>query len=44
MVFGIRCLQSDLKAAKPSLSPYVQNVYRIEVKYLSLVIVHQGLS
>ena len=42
-VFGIRCLKSGLRAAKPSLSPYVQNIYRIEVKYIFLEVVHQGL-
>jgi len=43
-VFGIRCLKSGLRAAKPSLSPYVQNIYRIEVKYVFLEVVHRGLS
>lgn len=43
-VFGIRRLKSGLRAAKPSLSPYVQNIYRIEVKYIFLEVVHQGLS
>ena len=43
-MFGIRSLKSGLRAAKPSLSPYFQNIYRIEVKYIFLEIVHQGLS
>ena len=34
MVFGIRHLKSGRRAAKPSLTPYVQNFYRIEVKYI----------
>ena len=41
---GIRRLKPGLRAAKPSLSPYVQNIYRIEEKNIFLVIVHQGLS
>ena len=41
---GIRRLKPGLRAAKPSLSPYVQNIYRIEVKSIFLGIVHQGLS
>ena len=32
-----------LRAAKPNLSPYVHDIYRIEVKYIFLGIVHQGL-
>ena len=43
-VFGIRRLKSGLRTAKPSLSPYVQNIYGIEVKYIFLEVVHQGLS
>ena len=43
-VFGIRRPKSGLRAAKPSLSPYVQNIYRIEVKYIFLEVVHQALS
>ena len=43
-MFGIRRLKSSLTAAKPSLSPYDQNIYRIEVKYIFLEIAHQGLS
>ena len=41
---GIRRLKTGLRAAKTNLSPYVQNIYRIEVKYIFLGIVHQGLS
>ena len=44
MVCGIRRLKTGLRAAKPNLSPYVQNIYRIEQKYLFLEIVCQGLS
>ena len=44
LVFGIKRLKSGLRAAKPSVSPYGQNIYRIEVKYIFLEIVHQGLS
>ena len=33
---GIRRLKPGLRAAKPSLSPYVQNIYRIEVKFIIL--------
>ena len=40
---GIRRLKPGLRAGKPNLSPYVQNIYRIEVKYIFLEIVHQGL-
>ena len=43
-MFGIRRLKSSLTAAKPSLSPYDQNIYRIEVKYIFLEIAHQGPS
>ena len=43
-MFGIRRLKSGLRAAKARLSPYVQNIYRIEIKYIFLEIVHQGLS
>ena len=43
-MFDIRRLKSGLRAAKPRLSPYVQNIYRIEIKYIFLEIVHQGLS
>ena len=42
-MFGIRRLKSGLRAAKPSLSPCVQNIYQIEIKYIFLEIVHQGL-
>ena len=41
---GIRRLKTGLRAAKPNLSPYVQNIYRIEQKYLFLGVVCQGLS
>ena len=40
---GIRRLKPGPRAGKPNLSPYVQNIYRIEVKYIFLEIVHQGL-
>ena len=43
-MFGVRRLKSGLRAAKPRLSPYVQNINRIEIKYIFLEIVHQGLS
>ena len=43
-MFGIRRLKSGLRAVKPSLSPYIQNIYRIEENYIFLEIVHQGLS
>ena len=43
-MFGIRRLKSGLRAAKPRLSPYVLTIYRIEIKYIFLEIVHQGLS
>ena len=43
-VFSISRLKSGLRAVKPSLSPYVQNIYRIEVKYIFLEVVHQGIS
>ena len=38
-MFGVRRLKSGLRAAKPRLSPYVQNIYRIEIKYIFLEIV-----
>ena len=41
---GIRRLKPGLRAAKPNLSPYAPNIYRIQVKYIFLGIVHQGLS
>ena len=41
---GIRRLKTGLRAAKPNLSPYVPNIYRIEQKHLFLGIVYQGLS
>ena len=40
-MFGIRRLKSGLRAVKPSLSPYVQNIYGIELKYIFLEIVHR---
>jgi len=43
-VCGIRRLKPGLRAGKPNLPPYVQHIYRIEVKYIFLEIVHQGLS
>ena len=44
MVCGIRRQKPGLRAGKPNLSPCVQNIDRIEVKYIFLGIVHQGLS
>ena len=41
---GIRRLKTGLRAAKPNLSPYVQNIYRIGQKYLFLGVGCQGLS
>ena len=43
-VCGMRRQKPGLRTAKPNLSPYVQNIYRIEVKDIILEIVHQGLS
>jgi len=43
-VCGIRRLKTGPESCEPNLSPYVQNNYRIEVKYIFLEIVHQGLS
>ena len=41
---GIRGFKPGLRAAKPNLPPHVQTIYPIEVKYVFLEIVHQGLS
>lgn len=43
---GARYLKHGLGAGKPSslTSPYIQNIYQIEVQYLVLVIGHLRLS